>query len=318
MWGPDFYTQDTVNAVREIEFRFFNNPESRLAALEQGDAQIIGNLPPGDARSLNTNPNIHLLPVPIPGQPLQFFFNTTIAPTDTLQVRQALIYSLNRTSVAESIFGGFSPVAWGPIAANTLYYNRGVQNVYAYNLQQAQGLFEQAGYVDSDNDSILDKEGAPLSIRILQLSGELLPEVAQLLQEQWQSIGVQVTVQPVPGNAALIEAVQENTYNLVSSETTGLDPNILKFSYLSNSLENWTGYTNPELDSGLLEAEQLSNGDERRLLYGRAQAIILEQALVLPIRDTVNLNGYVDEIQGLRFDPYGWYPLLYNISYSAQ
>jgi len=40
----------------------------------------------------------------------------------------------------------------------------------------------------------------------------------------------------------------------------------------------------------------------------------MEQALILPIREYVNLNAHRREIQGLRFDPYGWFPLMHDVS----
>ena len=39
----------------------------------------------------------------------------------------------------------------------------------------------------------------------------------------------------------------------------------------------------------------------------------MEQALILPIRDYVNLNGSRVGITGLSFDAYGWFPLLNNL-----
>jgi hypothetical protein len=38
----------------------------------------------------------------------------------------------------------------------------------------------------------------------------------------------------------------------------------------------------------------------------------MNQALVLPIRDQVNLNGASSNIADLAYDPFGWYPLLNN------
>ncbi|MEL7434006.1 MAG: hypothetical protein AAFN11_08655, partial [Chloroflexota bacterium] len=53
----------------------------------------------------------------------------------------------------------------------------------------------------------------------------------------------------------------------------------------------------------------------RRLLYGQAQATIMQDALIIPVRDYVNLNAAVSEISGLVYDSYGWFPLMYGVSY---
>src|SRR5690606_34604284 len=48
-WGPTFYAPPTANAVDEIVYRFFTDPPTRSTALENGDAQIIGEIPPSFA-----------------------------------------------------------------------------------------------------------------------------------------------------------------------------------------------------------------------------------------------------------------------------
>ena len=39
----------------------------------------------------------------------------------------------------------------------------------------------------------------------------------------------------------------------------------------------------------------------------------MEQALILPIRDYVNLNGSRTTLEGLSYDAYGWFPMLNNL-----
>jgi peptide/nickel transport system substrate-binding protein len=314
-WKPGFYGELPENAVRRIEFRFFRDPQERLTALKNGEAQIMSHILPDDARTLANDPLIDLQPVAIAGQPLQFYINTQKSPTDDLRIRQALVYAINRTAIVDAVFGGFSPVAWGPISAETLFYNRGVVNVYAYNLDQARSLLQQAGYGDANGDTILDRNGEALEMTLLQTPTEQIPEIVGFLQEQWRSIGIHVNIIQVSGETALRQAAAEGNYNLVSFDQTGLDPYIISQNYFSNSPNNWSGYQSTELDSLLLTGIQSNDREERRLQYGRAQALIMEQTLILPLRDYVNLNAHVANIKGLQFDANGWFPLLYNLRY---
>lgn len=311
-WGPDFYTPPATDAIEEVEFRFFRDPATRAAALESGEADVMGELLPLDARELANNPAFTVAPVAIPGQPLQFYMNTTQPPTNNLAVRQALIFATNRNAIVDAVYQSFSPVAWGPLAAVTPFYNPGVVDVYAYNLEQAQTLLAGAGYKDSDNDGILDLDGEPLEVTIIQPAWGLVPEVTQFLQDQWRSVGIRTVIEPVPGFTSLLEEVEKGEYNLVSFDAFGLDPVLLNARYLSNGSVNWVGFSSPELDSLLLSASRESDNETRRIAYGQAQAIIMQQALILPIRDYVNLNAYTTRVKGLVFDPYGWFPLLYN------
>lgn len=314
-WGPSFYFSNVPdNAVEVIEYRWFTDAATRALSLENGDADIMGEVLPLDARTLSSNAGIVLMPTLIPGQPLQFYFNTQRPPTDSRAVRQALLYATNRVAITDAVFQGFSPVAWGPLAAETLYYNPGVVGVYEYDVEQAQALLESAGYADDDEDGVLERNGEPLEVTLVQPPWGQIPQVAQLLQDQWRSVGVRVNIQPVPGFAALNERVQAGSYHMVAFNTFGFDPVLLNGAFLSNERDNWTGAGNVELDSRLLEAAATIDSERRRVAYGEAQAIIMQQALILPIRDYVNLNAHRSEVEGLVFDPYGWFPLMHNVT----
>jgi peptide/nickel transport system substrate-binding protein len=313
-WGPAFYQAPSSSSVDEIEFRFYTDPPTRSLALENGQAQIMGELSPTDARSLTGNSRIRLFPTDIPGQPLQFLMNTKHPPTDNPVVRQALLFAANRDVIVNTVFQGFSPVAWGPLAANTLYYSKDVRGAYAQDTGQARSLLSSLGYQDANKDGILERSGADLEITMLVPNWGFVPQVAELLQQQWREIGVKLLLDPVPTLPALTEKVKSGNYNLVEFDTWGLDPTFLKRYFTSNGDTNWTGFSSSELDGILTNAERQSDPNMRRNLYAQAQRIIMDNALILPIRDYVNLNASSASVDGLVFDPYGWFPLLNNVT----
>jgi peptide/nickel transport system substrate-binding protein len=316
-WGPVFYNPPTEQSIDQIEFRFFTDPPTRSLALESDQAQIMGELLPTDARALTGNSTIQLVPQSVPGQPLQFLMNTNRFPTDSRGVRQALIFGANRNAIVDAVYQQFSPVAWGPLAANTLYYDRSVQGLYAHDIGQAQALLTAAGYSDSDNDGYLDIGGVTATVDVIVPPWGLAPQVAELLQDQWRTIGIRATLKPVPTIGSLLDAVASGEYNLVAFNTYGLDPVLLNDFYLSDGANNYTGFVDDELDDVLREATRQTDPAVRAALYARAQQIIMNEALVLPIRDQVNLNASSAVLTNLQFDPYGWFPLLNNMVLAA-
>jgi ABC-type transport system substrate-binding protein len=141
--------------------------------------------------------------------------------------------------------------------------------------------------------------------------------VATLLQDQWRTIGVRTVLKPVPSFGALLDEVQGGEYNLVAFNAFGFDPIFLNDFFLSTGANNWTGYADANLDSLLLEAVQQNNPAIRHALYAQIQGIIMNEALILPVRDQVNLNASSALISELQFDPYGWFPLLHNVKLIA-
>ncbi len=313
-WGPPVVANAGPPAVQRLVFRFYEDPAARLLALQGGEAQIMGELLPVDAKSLAEDSPLQLLPTPVPGQPLQFFFNTGRMPTSNLAVRQALILGTDRQAIVQAIYQGYMPIAYGPLNSSSLYYDSAVEGRYAYDPAQAVALFNSTGWVDTDGDGWRDADGAPLELEVVVPPWSLTPEVAQLLEAQWEStLAVQVALRQVASFPMLSEEAASGAYHLIALNFSGLDPVVLNSFYQSGGRNNWSRVADPELDALLLSAQQAQDPGERARLYAQVQQRIMDQALVLPIRETVNLNAAVSAVQGLHYDAQGWFPYLTDI-----
>ncbi len=310
-WGPSFYNFPDSGTLEEIEFRCLADASARALALQSGDVQAAGELLPSDARALINEARVDLIQVPIPGQPLQFLMNTTRFPTGSREVRQALILATNRDAISAAVFQRFSPIAWGPLSAATPFYYGQLQGQYAYNVTEAQALLANT-FTDADNDGYLDAAGSDLSLRVIVPPWGLIPDVAQLLQDQWRQIGIRAELVSVPTRNALFAEVGRGEYNLVPWYEFGADPAFLAQYFSSGGTLNWTGFSSTALDGLFVQAASTSDSNVRAALYAQVQQVIMQEALILPIRDYVNINGVAGGLEGLSFDRYGWFPLLPN------
>jgi peptide/nickel transport system substrate-binding protein len=315
-WGPEVY-QHTKAHIDEIEFRFFTDPATRSPALETGDADIMGEIPPQDAVRLEASDEFYIEAVPIPGVSLMFFMNTTRAPLDDVQVRQALLYGTDRQAIITTIFRDTSPVAYGPLAANTFGYEPAVQGYYAFDAAQAVTLLDDAGWKDTDADGIRDKDGEPLILDMTLMGWGYMPEVGQLLAAQWSELGIGVNSQVVSFPEAL-EIAGEGQHHLIPFNLSGSDPDILSEFFYSQAGFNWSKINDAGIDGWLEVGARTSDWDEREALYSQVQLRVMDQALVIPIRDYVNLNGVRSNIQGLEYDAQGWFPWLIELSEGIQ
>ncbi len=314
-WAPEVYDHDGLAYLDEIEFRFYTDPAVRALALESGEVHVMGELPPQDAARLEGSSDFRLYLVPIPGQPLQLFLNVARPPTDNLEVRQALLHAVDRQAIVDTIFWGYSPVAHGPLAATTMGYEAQAKNLYPYDPDQASLLLEQAGWVDTDNDGLRDKDGQALNLETYLMTWGYLPEVGQMLQSQLAQVGVGLDIQVVAFPAA-IEAASQGAHNLIPMTFSSSDPSILNTSYLSSNAAggfNWSKVRDPELDRLLQEGTREMDLQHRAEIYGQAQLLIMGQALVMPIRDYVNINATTASVHGLQYDRRGWFPWLHDV-----
>ena len=72
------------------------------------------------------------------------------------------------------------------------------------------------------------------------------------------------------------------------------------------------------LDTWLETAARSPDQEERVALYSQVQLQVMDQALVIPIRDYVNLNGVSNRVQELRFDAQGWFPWLIDVTLETE
>nr|HID15131.1 hypothetical protein [Anaerolineae bacterium] len=234
-------------------------------------------------------------------------------PLDDLRVRRALLYGTDRQAIISTVFRDTSPVAYGPLAAVTFGYEPAVRNNYPYDPTRAAALLDEAGWSDTDGDTVRDQDGEPLVLDLYLMGWGYMPEVGQLLAAQWAELGVKVNSQVVTFPEAL-EVAGKGQHHLIPFALSGSDPDILRKFFHSQAGFNWSKVDDAELDAWLKTAARTSDRAERAALYSQVQLRVMERALVIPIRDYVNLNGVSNRVQGLRFDAQGWFPWLIDVT----
>lgn len=309
-WHPEGVPTND-NPVQQITFRFFTDPPARALALESGEADVMGELLPLDARALSEDGTISLLPVAVPGQPLQLIANTGRYPTNDPGFRRALLYGMDRTAIVRAVYQGYANVAFGPITSSTQYYNRALDGMYTFDPVQGDALLNAAGFTDSDGSGWRDIDGEDVELVVVYPPWNLMPEVAELVEQNLESnLDIKIRLEQVANFPMLVEAANTGEYHLIGLNFAGLDPVILNQFFLSDGARNWSRYSSPELDDLLLRAQVTTDSNQRASLYADIQRIIMDQALVIPIQEPVNLNGSTPDVTNLAYDAQGWFPVL--------
>ena len=319
-WAPSVFDHQGPPKLEEVTFRFYTDPATRVLALESGEVDVMGEIPPRDAVRLDADPDYLLLSVPIPGQPLQFFMNTLRAPLDDVRVRQALIYAVDRPAIVDTIFESYSPPAYGPLCRSTFAYDATVEGMYAYDPDQAATLLDEAGWVDMDGDGVRDRDGQPLVLETILMGWGYIPEVGEMLQDQLSDVGVGFDSRETTFSNALGE-VAAGDYDLVPFLFSYSDPDILRTTFHSSNVDggfNWSKVSDSQLDAWLEEARRAMDEAARREIYAQIQQRIMDEAMILPVRDYINLNAAAGHVQGLRYDRQGWFPWLYEVEVANQ
>jgi peptide/nickel transport system substrate-binding protein len=136
-----------------------------------------------------------------------FDFNTTRPGMNDVVVRQALRYATNRRELRDKIGHGVGTLAEVPTPLSAPYAVRGVPLV-PFDLARANELLDKDGWVRGA-DGVRAKGGARLSFSFVTTAGSQdVDNLIALIQQDWQKIGVVVTVKHVP--ASLLFAPAES------------------------------------------------------------------------------------------------------------
>ncbi len=311
-WGPEIYKRGKAEIDR-IEFLFFEDPATRSIALSSGAVDIIGEVPPHDAERLTTGDDFNLYPIPIPGQPLQFFFNTKNNPTDDLLVRKALIAAVDRKNIIETVFRNQSPLAQGPLSS--FHFNLlAEKGELEFDPDLAAQMLDLAGWRRETDGGTRSKDGLPLELRIIAPGWGSNSDSAQLIKADWEALGINVQLDIAPGFGQLKEMQSAGDYHAIGLNFFGTDPDLLRAFYSSEGFYNWHGFMDDDVDRLLVEGAQSADPDARREIYEHVSELIQENALILPIRDYVNLVVANEAVEGLHYSVEGWFPHLIDLA----
>ena len=110
-------------------------------------------------------------------------------------VRQAITLALDKDAISESIYGGLYEKA-DTFFPKTLPYCDVEQTVYSYDIDRANQLLDEAGYIDTDGDGIREKDGEKLSSPFQYQAGSASDDnLVVYICDQLGKIGIELTPQ---------------------------------------------------------------------------------------------------------------------------
>jgi peptide/nickel transport system substrate-binding protein len=189
-WAPAFAHQGPAY-LDEIEFDFITEYATILASLEAGDILATDKVQPQDVQRLKDLGEFDVFETTHFGMWPAIFINSSLAPFDDVKVRQALSYSIDRTSIQDIVYFGLGQVISGPLNAGTFGYSAALEESgYTLDLEKAAQLMTEAGYT-LNADNVWEKDGQPLQVTLkISTLDETWRKMGELIQSQWKEFGI--------------------------------------------------------------------------------------------------------------------------------
>ncbi|MDY4574111.1 MAG: ABC transporter substrate-binding protein [Intestinibacter sp.] len=182
-----------------------------------------------------------------PGSRAQMFFiNHESDIMKDVNVRKAISLCIDRDNYSEVLNKGGSVSAKGLYPDYVSYAGEG----NTYNVEEAKKVLKEAGYEDTDNDGILDKDGKKLSINTITYSTKAeLPTFCEALKSELAEIGIELNVQIVEN---MTDECQNGNFDMALWSFTMLptgDPQyFIDIAFTSDGSSNYGKYSNKEVD----------------------------------------------------------------------
>jgi peptide/nickel transport system substrate-binding protein len=261
--------------IDRIIVQFFANEDAMVAALTSGEIDVIFNdLGLQYYDKIVEDPNLTLWEMP-PGTIIHLDFNQReeVAGFDKHPaildpvVREAVDYAIDKQQIIDiALFGhGYlCPTAWtcGPA------YEWGVDpslEVFPQDLEKANQLLDDAGYLDSDGDGVRETpDGLPMVISLVysvDISAGLT--VSNMVKDWVAQIGIQLEVEAM--ESAMLNDVQVVTgeYEMaVRWWGAEMDPSSMRDLYSCDAAMPFVGWCNEDFEAAL-DQVQMSYGSDR-------------------------------------------------------
>jgi peptide/nickel transport system substrate-binding protein len=186
------------------------------------------------------------------------------------RVRLAMTKLFDRESINAKIYSGYAKMISGPFYINSWAYDRSVKP-HPFDPQDAKRLLREAGWVDSDDDGIRDKNGIKFEFEMVIHAGSMpAMQFAELFQEELRKAGISMKIRRLEG-ATFFEKVDEGRFDAcMLAWQLDLDPDIFDTFHSSQVPPkglNHVFYSNARVDS-LLELGRITfDQDTRAEIY---------------------------------------------------
>jgi peptide/nickel transport system substrate-binding protein len=239
----DEWKSGPLPKLKRVVYRQIPSAGTRRALLEKGDVDMSVGLPPKDYAELAEQGRVKVIGVPVQNDLIFVDMNVKIPPFDNPKVREAISYAIPYKEILSSALYDRATGMFGGDPAKPFEPTWPVPVKHGQDLAKAKQLLAEAGFPNGFKTTLS-----------FDLSEATVREpTAILIQEALKKIGVEVTLEKVPGSNWFAQMASK-TMPMVIAEFYGwLDYPDYHFFWTfygkNNSVFNTANYVNPTLDA---------------------------------------------------------------------
>ncbi|MEZ0163300.1 ABC transporter substrate-binding protein [Kineococcus sp. LSe6-4] len=290
---PEYYAADEVH-LDSITYRIMTDANIRAANLRSGDVQVADTLSPQDVAALAQEKGIGLLQTGSFGyQGVTFNLGNTDGvgkppgridtplATDP-RIREAFSLAVDREALVNSVFNDWYEPACSFVSPDSTYSTGASDACPPHDPERARQLLTEAGVE------------LPYRIRVSASNTADTLRFSQALQASVQEAGFALDIEPVE-YSTLLDQQSSGAFEAVQLGWSGrVDPHGNASNFLTTGAgNNYSGYSDPEVDALLKQAARSTDPATRADLYGQVVTIVQRDNPIVYLYRVRSITGYV-------------------------
>lgn len=241
-----------------------------------------------------------------------FGYNLRNPLLEDKRVRLAFGYALNRQEMLNSFFNNQGTIISGPFAPGSWAYNLDVQPL-AYDPKKAIALLNEAGFTQGA-DGIMQKGGKKLELTLMvpiEKESEAVKRVVLAFQNYLKNVGVTVNVEFKEWQSWKEDVFAEHHFDIVFASWVFDDSADISSLFHSAEIGPWknnfVAYSNPEVDSLIVESKLTLDHEKRRSINRKLHALLAGEAPYTFLWTLTNYSAYHKKVQHVAIHPYKFF-----------
>ncbi|EKT4466976.1 ABC transporter substrate-binding protein [Pseudomonas putida] len=293
-WAPEDVKLD--NLVFSINI----DPSVRIQKLRRNECQVTLHPRPADLPSVKADDKLQVLQKP--GFNLGYIaYNTQHPPFDRLEVRQAMDMAVNKQAIIQAVYQEAGQTAVNAMPPTQWSYDSSIKDA-KYDPEKAKQLLKQAGV----------KEGTELTLWAMPVQRPYNPNaklMAEMLQADWSKLGFKVRIVSYEWGEYL-KRMKNGEHDIALIGWTGDngDPdNWLGTLYSCDAIgsNNYSFWCDPQYDTLVKKAKQVTDREQRTQLYQQAQQRLKQQVPITPVAHSTVNQPISAKVNDFRVSPFG-------------
>jgi len=303
-WNPPATNHQGPPDIAQITFQIVSSPQARVSQFQSGQSEVIQDVPGVFWNALTRMDRFIAIPVPITGLGIFAPINAGSGATADVVVRRAILHAVDRKGVVQLADAGAYPANATPLMPGMPGYDASLEDMYPFDPAKAEALLKGAGW--NRTGEFYEKDGKRLEIKLVAISTSTsYPLLAQVVQGYLRRVGMDASVQLL-ATPAWLQAMIKGDASMSPAQFIGVDPDALRLWFTPGQYFNWSHFDDPKLNELIAQGQAESDPDKRFPLYAAAQRIIMEQAIMLPLRQNIDLVMTTRKLTGLTWSGGGF------------